>query len=60
MKIAASSNRNILLHTTAIQTRSRSNPSFFWGDYVDVDIIERLIGVEKKVHKIKIEIVCFT
>lgn len=38
---------------TAIQTLSRS------GDYVDVDIIERLIGVEKKVHKIKIEIVCF-
>ena len=24
-----------------------------------VDIIERLIGAQKKVHKIKIEIVCF-
>ena len=28
-------------------------------DYVDVDIIERLIGAQKKVRKIKIEIVCF-
>ena len=28
-------------------------------DCVDVDIIERLIGVQKKVRKIKIEIVCF-